>query len=50
MKTVKLNTGVLITFDNKDNMISVISPYYSKTPSKMTILRWFVKQIKKIIK
>jgi hypothetical protein len=49
MRTVKLNTGVLITFDDKDNMLSVVSPYDGKNPFKMTILRYYIKQIKKLI-
>jgi hypothetical protein len=49
MKTVKLNTGVVTTFDKYDNMISCISPYDSTEPVKMTKLRYYVKQIKSII-
>ena len=50
MRTVKLNTGVEVTFDKWDNMISVKSPYYKTTPVKTTILIWFFNQIKQIIK
>ena len=28
MRTVKLNTGVVVTFDDKDNMKTVTSPYW----------------------
>lgn len=50
MRTVKLNTGVIVEFDEYDNMISVNSPYVKTTPVKTTVLRWLVKQIKNIIK
>ena len=50
MKTVRLNTGVITTFDDKDNMLSVSSPYHKEEPPrKMSTLRWAVKQLKKVI-
>lgn len=50
MKTVKLNTGVVVTFDNKENMISVSSPYIKDdAPSTMSVLRYAVEQLKKLI-
>ena len=50
MRTVKLNTGVIITFDKFDNMISVKSPYVKGDPIEMTALRYYVNIIKEIIK
>lgn len=50
MRTVKLKTGVEVTFDNKDNMINVYSPYSKSEPYKVTTLRYYVNQIKKMIK
>ena len=38
MRTVKLKTGVEITFNNKDEIISVYTPYYNSEPYKMSIL------------
>ena len=50
MKTVKLNTGVIVTFDDKENMIDVTSPYHiDKEPTTMSVLRYAVKQLKKWI-
>ena len=48
MRTTKLNTGVIITFDKYDNMIEVNSPYY-KNGYKKTVLRAYVDIIKSII-
>jgi len=41
MKTVKLNTGVIVTFDDKENMVSVDSPYWcnEKTLSEKQIIK-----------
>ena len=50
MKTVKLNTGVVVTFDKKDNMTSVVSPYDRVDAFKTSVLRYYVNQIKSIIK
>lgn len=50
MKTVKLNTGVVITFNDKENIISVNSPYIKDdAPSTMSVLRYAVEQLKKVI-
>ena len=49
MRTVKLNTGVVVTFDDKDNMISLTTPYFKTEPVKMTKLRYYVSIIKSII-
>ena len=50
MKTIKLNTGVKITFDKLGNMLEVDSPYYNDDPVfETTLLRYFVNEIKKII-
>lgn len=51
MKT--LNTGVQITYDKKGNIKTVYSPYYDNkkdNPFRDSILRYFVNQIKQIIK
>lgn len=48
MRTVKLNTGVIVMFNSRDEIISVKSPYYKEY--KKTILRTYVDQIKSIIK
>lgn len=45
MRTVKLNTGVVVTFDKFDNMLSVESPYHKDKKVKQTILE----RIKNII-
>jgi len=50
MRTVKLNTGVEITFDEKDNMVNLTTPYSKSDPVKKTTLRWYVKLIKQMIK
>ena len=50
MKKIKLNTGVVITQNSDGNIIDLKSPYDAKTPSKMTILRYYVSIIKQIIK
>lgn len=50
MKTVKLNTGVVIELDDDGNQLSVISPYVKETPLKKTILRYYADVIKSIIK
>ena len=51
MKT--LNTGVQITYDNKGNIKTLYSPYYSEpkqnNPVRGTILRYLVNQLKKVI-
>ena len=41
MKTVKLNTGVIVTFDDKENTVSVDSPYWcnEKTLSEKQIIK-----------
>ena len=49
MRTVKLKTGVEVTFDERDNMVIVCSPYENTEPEKVTVLRYYVNQIKKII-
>ena len=50
MKTVKLNTGVVVTFDKEDNMLTVNSPYHrNEPPRKLSVLRWAVEQLKKVI-
>ncbi len=51
MREVKLPTGIVCKFDNKDNLISVISPHdQNHLPIKLTILGYFVNSIKRIIK
>ncbi len=50
MRTVKLNTGVVVTFDSDDNITNVETPYFKTTPIKMTVLRWLVQQIKNMTK
>ena len=50
MRTINLNTGVVVHFDSNDNQIRVTSPYVKELPYKMTILRYMVLQIKQIIK
>ena len=50
MKTVKLNTGVLITFDEKGNMLNVNSPHHkNEPPRKLSTLRYAVELLKKVI-
>ncbi|MCB0745531.1 MAG: hypothetical protein KDC67_16610 [Ignavibacteriae bacterium] len=49
MRTVKLNTGVVINFDDKDNMLKVTSPYVKGKPIKMSILQYMRLKIKAII-
>lgn len=50
MKTLKLNTGVIVTFDDKENMISVTSPYHiNKEPTTMSVLKYAVKKLKQWI-
>jgi hypothetical protein len=49
MKTKTLNTGVVITFDDKDNMLSVVSPYDRTKPHKISYLAYAVEQLKKVI-
>ena len=50
MKKVKLNTGVIVTFDDRENMVSVSSPYIKDdAPSTMSVLRYAVEQLKKVI-
>ena len=49
MRTINLNTGVVVTFDDKDNMIALTTPYWATEPLKMTKLRWYVQQIKAMI-
>ena len=49
MKT--LNTGVQITYDKKGNIKTVVSPYtIDDDANNLTILRYYVKQIRNIIK
>ena len=50
MRTIKLNTGVIITFDEKDNMISVSSPYHKhEEPTEISILTYAVNKLKEWI-
>ena len=50
MRTKKLNTGVIITFDKKDNMVSVSSPYHKdEEPTKISILTYAVNKLKQWI-
>ena len=50
MRTVKLNTGVVVTFNSKDEIISVSSPYHkNEPPRKLSTLRYAVSQLKKVI-
>ena len=50
MRTVKLNTGVVINFDDDDNMLGVYLKDETIPPVKNTNLRYYVNQIKTIIK
>lgn len=51
MRTVKLNTGVVVEFDDNDNMLNVESPYHkNETPTTTSVLRYLANQIKQIIK
>ena len=50
MRTVRLNTGIEVVFDDKDNMLSVSSPYHlNEPPQRKTVLRYLVSELKKII-
>lgn len=46
MRTVRLKTGVIVTFNDKDEMQSVSSPYLKDEPFKKT----FTNRIKQIFK
>ena len=53
MKTKKLNTGVVITYDKKGNIKTLFSPYYDKkenNPVRGNILRYNLNRIKQLIK
>lgn len=50
MRTKKLNTGVIVTFDEKDNMISVSSPYHKdEEPTTISVLTYAVNKLKQWI-
>ena len=50
MRTKKLNTGVIVTFNDCDEIISVSSPYHKgEPPRKMSVLRYAVKLLKQVI-
>lgn len=48
MKQIKLKTGVVITANQDEDIISMTTPYY-KDAFKKTVLRHYVDEIKKII-
>jgi len=49
MITKTLNTGVTVTFNERTNELTVNSPYEKSKPVKLTILRWLVSKLKKVI-
>ena len=49
MRVVTLKTGVKVTFNDKDEIVSLSSPYDSKPTNKTSVLRYYANQIKKII-